>query len=167
MKMFKKTMFVCMAALIGVGIASCSDANEYEDARTDNPSWVDNYTDSLDIPHPETLANTKWVRATGVKKNAFGKEVQGFVESVHFVSEDSVEVKMSQGATEGTWTDDSNTEAMPLYYCKYTSNTGRIEIRKAASSAIIFEGIAVVGKQETITICHYGDTPVQTYLVKQ
>ena len=29
------------------------------------------------------------------------------------------------------------------------------------------EGIAVSGQQDIITLVHYGDTPVQTYLVKQ
>ena len=156
-----------MAVLIAFGVASCSDANEYEDARTDNPSWVDRYNDSLNISHPETLADTKWVRGTGIKKNAYGEEVQGFVESLNFVTGDSVEVKMSQGTSKGTWTDDSNTEAFPLYYYKYTSTTGRLEIREYIAGENIFEGIVVLGKRDGITLCHYGDTPVQTYLVKQ
>lgn len=174
MKIFKKTMIACMAALVGVSIASCSDANEYEDARTDNPSWVDRYTDSLNISHPETVANTKWVRATGIKKNAYGEEIQGFVESIHFVSADSVAVKMSEGATAGTWVDDSNNEEIPYYEYKYTSNTGTVEIIKmivdekgARSPKTVFTGVAVSDKQEVLTVVHYGDTPVQTYLVKQ
>jgi len=164
-----------MAVLtMGLTIASCDDANEYEDARTDNPSWVNGYNDSLKIAHPETLANTIWVRGTGIKKNAYGEDVQGFVESLNFVSADSVSVKMSQGVTEGTWTDESNTEKTPLYEYKYSNVTGTVEILKrvvndkgAVTKSTIFTGVAVEGKQTMLTIVHYGDTPVQTYLVKQ
>ena len=171
MKIFKKTMMACMAVLMGTSIASCSDANEYEDARTDNPSWVDHYNDTLSISHPETLANTKWVRGTDLKVNAYGEEVQGFVESLDFVSADSVAVKMSQGATEGTWdVDDSNTEKVPYYEYTYSSRTGVLEIKKrvdATTTSPIFTGVAVSEKREVLTILHYGDTPAQTYLVKQ
>ena len=174
MKIFKKTMMACMAVLIASGVASCSDANEYEDARTDNPSWVDHYTDSLNIPHPESLDGTRWVRGTGLKKNVYGEEIQGFVESLDFVSEDSVAVKMSEGITAGTWTDDSNTEAVPYYEYKYSSVTGTVEIIKITkdekgnkSPTTVFTGVAVSDKKEVMTIVHYGDTPVQTYLVKQ
>ena len=170
----KKTMMACMAALMGVGMVSCGDANEYEDARTDNPSWVDHYTDSLNIPHPESIANTKWVRGTGIKKNVYGEEIQGFVESLNFVSADSVVVKMSEGTTSGTWVDDSNTEAQPYYEYKYSNVTGTVEILKetrdekgAVSKTTIFTGVAVSDKKDMMTIVHYGDTPVQTYLVKQ
>lgn len=175
MKMFKNTMLVCMAALIGAGIASCSDANEFEDARTDNPSWVDHYNDTLNIPHPETLAATKWTRATGIKKNVYGEEIQGYVESIDFVSEDSVAVKMSVGTvTGGMGADDSNTEELPYYYYEYSSRTGTVDImkttyddKKVPTRTTIFTGVAVLGKKEMLTIVHFGDTPVQTYLVKQ
>ena len=174
MTIFKKTTIACMAALMAAGIASCGDANEYEDARTDNPSWVDHYNDTLDIPHPETIANTKWVRGSGIKKNVYGEEIQGFVESLDFVSADSVVVKMSEGTTSGTWVDDSNTEALPYYEYKYSSMTGTVEVLKetrdekgAVSKKTIFTGVAVSGKKEMMTVVHYGDTPVQTYLVKQ
>ena len=174
MKKFRNMMIAMAALTAGLTIASCSDANEYEDARTDNPSWVNGYNDSLKIAHPETLANTSWVRGTGIKKNAYGQEVQGFVESLNFVSADSVCVKMSQGATEGTWTDESNTEKTPLYEYKYSNVTGTVEILKrvvndkgAVTKSTIFTGVAVEGKQTMLTIVHYGDTPVQTYLVKQ
>lgn len=175
MKIFKKSFFAAFAVVAGLSLAtSCSDANEYEDAFTDNPSWVDNYNDSLQIAHPETLANTKWVRGNGLKRNAYGEEVQGFVESLDFVSADSVCVKMSQGVTEGTWVDESNTEEIPLYEYKYNDTTGSLEILKrivndkgAVTKQTIFQGIATIGKQEILTVIHYGDTPVQTYLVKQ
>ena len=174
MKIFKKTMMACMAVLMGTSITSCGDANEYEDARTDNPSWVDHYNDTLSISHPETLANTKWVRGTGLKVNAYGEEVQGFVESLDFVSADSVAVKMSQGATEGTWdVDDSNSEQVPYYEYTYSSRTGVLEIKKVVytdkgrDTPTIFTGVAVSEKREVLTILHYGDTPAQTYLVKQ
>lgn len=165
-----------MAALfMGAAIAtSCGDANEFEDTNTDNPSWVDNYNDSLTIPHPESLANTKWVRGTGLKKNAYGEDVQGFVESLNFVSADSVAVKMSQGTTTGTWVDESNTEYLPYYEYTYSSTTGKVEILKRVeddkgkvSKTAIFTGVAVSGKKEVLTIAHFGDTPVQSYLVKE
>lgn len=164
-----------MTLLFGASmVSSCSDANDYEDTNADNPSWVNGYNDSLKIAHPETVANTKWVRGTGLKTNAFGDEVQGFVESLNFVSADSVAVKMSQGTTQGTWVDESNTEATPYYEYTYSNTTGRVEILKMTkddkgkvSKTTIFIGVAVQGKREVLTIVHYGDTPVQTYLVKQ
>ena len=158
----------------GILLSSCDDANEYGDTNTDNPSWVDNYTDSLSIAHPESLSGTTWVRGTGMKKNAYGEEVQGFVERISFVSADSVSVKMSQGVTEGTWVDESNTEYVPYYEYTYSNVTGKVEILKRivddkgkVSKSPIFTGIAVDGKQQVLTVAHYGDTPVQTYLVKQ
>lgn len=163
-----------MAFLMGVLLTSCDDANEYEDARTDNPSWVDGYTDTLSISHPETLAGTTWLRGSGMKTNAYGKEIQGFVERLTFASADSVSVKMSQGVTEGTWVDESNTDFLPYYEYTYSNITGKVEILKRivddkgkVSKSPIFTGVAVSGKQQVLTIAHYGDTPVQTYLVKQ
>ena len=160
--------------LLAIGLTSCGDANEYEDAYTDNPSWVTNYNDSLKIAHPQTLANTNWVRGTGLKKNVYGEEIQGFVERLNFVSEDSVAVKMSEGTTAGTWVDESNNETLPYYEYSYTSTTGKIEILKRVeddkgkvSKSAIFTGVAVSGTKEVITIAHFGDTPVQTYLMKQ
>ena len=174
MNTFKKTIVAGAVILMGACMISCSDANEYEDAFTDNPSWVNSYTDSLKISHPETMANTQWVRGSGLKINAYGEEVQGFVESLNFVSADSVSVKMSQGATEGTWTDESNTEKTPLYEYKYNNMTGTVEILKrvvndkgAVTKQTIFHGIAVNGQQTILTIVHYGDSPIQTYLVRQ
>jgi hypothetical protein len=155
-------------------LTSCGDANEYEDAFTDNPSWVQGYNDTLAIAHPESIASTTWVRGKGLKKNVYGQDVQGFVESLNFVSADSVAVKMSQGVTEGTWTDESNTERLPYYEYTYSNVTGRVDILKTVkddkgkvSKSVIFTGIAVSGKQEVLTMAHYGDTPVQTYLVRQ
>ena len=100
--------------------------------------------------------------------------MQGFVESLNFISADSVAVKMSQGTTEGTWTDDSNTEKLPYYEYTYNSGTGSVQILKrtvndkgAVSKTAIFSGVAVSGTKEVLTLIHYGDTPVQSYLVKQ
>ena len=173
MKTFKLSIISVMALFAGVCLTSCTDANEYKDANTNNKSWIENYTDSAKVPHPETLAGTKWVRAAAVKQNAYGQEVQGFVESLDFVKEDSVSVKMSQGTTEGTWVDESNTEKLPLYEYSYSTATGRIQIlqrtenKGKVTKKAIFIGVAVSGQPETITIVHYGDTPAQTYLVKQ
>ena len=173
MNKFRNMLFAVAALTAGLTIASCSDANEYEDANTTNPSWVTNYNDSTKISHPETLAGTKWVRGTGLKKNAYGKEVQGFVESLDFVSADSVCVKMSKGTTEGTMVDEANNEKTPLYYYSYSDKTGAFEIQQTNQSKsgitrkTLFAGVAVNGTQEVITVVHYGDTPAQTYLVKQ
>lgn len=175
MNTFKKSVFIALAAVAGFGLTTaCSDANEYEDFDANNPSWVDGYNDSLKIAHPETLAATKWVRGTGLKVNAYGDDVQGFVESVNFVSADSVVVKMSQGTTEGTWVDDSNTEKLPYYEYTYSNVTGKVEILKltkndkgAITKNAIFTGVAVSGSREVMTLVHYGDVPLQTYLVKQ
>lgn len=174
MTTFKKSIFAALAVVAGIGLTTaCSEANEYEHSDTNNMSWVSNYNDSTAVPHPETLANTRWVRGSGIKTNAYGQDVQGFVESLSFVSADSVAVKMSQGATQGTWVDDSNTEALPLYEYSYSTSTGRIQIlqrtenKGTVTKKAIFIGVAVSGSQETITIVHYGDTPAQTYLVKQ
>ncbi|MBR6194117.1 MAG: hypothetical protein IKQ58_01480 [Prevotella sp.] len=173
-KTFRNTMIAMAALLTGTAIASCSDANEYEDFDANNPSWVNGYNDSLKIAHPETLASTKWVRGTGLKVNAYGEDIQGFVESVNFVSADSCVVKMSQGTTEGTWIDDSNTEELPFYEYTYSNVTGKLEILKltkndkgAITKSAIFTGVAVSGSREMLTVVHYGDVPLQTYLVKQ
>lgn len=169
MKKFKITMMAAVALLMGVSMVSCSDANEYEDTNTDNPSWANGT-----VTHPETVANTKWVRGTGLKTNAYGQEIQGFVESLDFVTADSVAVKMSQGTTDGTWVDESNTEENPYYEYKYSEKSGKVQILKRVvddkgkvSKTEIFTGIAVVGNKQVMTVTHYGDTPVQTYLVKQ
>ena len=169
MKIIKITMMAAVALLMGVSMVSCSDANEYGDVNTNNPSWA-----SGTVTHPESVANTKWVRGTGLKINAYGQEIQGFVESLDFVSEDSVAVKMSQGITEGTWVDDSNTEKVPYYEYVYSEVTGKVQILKRivddkgkVSKTEIFTGVAVSGTKQVMTVTHYGDTPVQSYLVKQ
>ena len=174
MKTFKKSIIATFAVMAGFCLTSCGDANEFEDTNTANPSWVQNYNDSLNISHPETVANTTWVRGTGLKYNVYGQEIQGFIESLTFVSADSVAVKMSEGTTSGTWVDESNTAATPYYEYTYSTNTGRIEILKRVvddkgkvSKSAIFTGVAVSGAKEVITMAHFGDTPVQTYLVKR
>lgn len=187
MKLIAKSIILSGVLLAGMVMASCDDANEYEDARTDNPSFVVNYTDSTEIQHPETIANTTWVRASGIKYNAFGQEIQGYVESLAFEN-DSVVVKMSEpatvaqlgdGASAYTWTDDSNSEATPKYAYVYSSTTGRVEISKLVkddkgnvSPTVILSGIFVSGTLngnaiDVLTVSHFSDTPVQTYLVRQ
>jgi hypothetical protein len=69
MNTIKKSILAAFALVAGISLTTgCSDANEYVDTDTSNPSWVDNYTDSLSIPHPESLASTRWVRGSGIKK---------------------------------------------------------------------------------------------------
>ena len=163
MKTFKISIIAALALFIGISITSCADANEYADTDTNNPAWAGS--------HPQELTGTKWVRGTGIKLNAYGQEVQGFIESLDFVKEDSVIVKMSQGTTQGTWLDESNTEEVPMYEYTYSDKTGNIAIKKMKkddkgnlTKTNIIIGVAVAG---SITVVHYGDTPVQTYLVKQ
>ena len=81
---------------------------------------------------------------------------------------------MSEGTTSGTWVDESNTEFLPYYEYTYSETTGSFEILKrvvddrgAVSKSAIFTGVAVSGSREVITVAHFGDTPVQSYLVKQ
>ena len=167
MNTIKKSIFAVFAVVAGLSLTTaCSDANEYENANTNNPAWSGS--------HPEELTGTKWVRGSGIKFNAYGEEIQGFVESLNFAKADSVAVKMSQGATEGTWVDESNTANLPYYEYTYSTNTGKLEILKRVvddkgkvSKTAIFTGVAVSGTSEVITLSHFGDTPVQTYLVKQ
>lgn len=194
MKAFKKSIFAVLAVVAGISLTTaCSEANEYEDSYTDNPSWVDGYTDSLTIAHPQSLAGTVWVRSLGLKTDVYGRDVLGFVESVNFISADSVAVKMSDnfqayfsnpgivleevisdGTLNGNWTNESNSEALPYYEYTYAATTGRVEILKMVrddkgniSKSAVFVGIVVSGKRDVITLSHFGDTPVQTYLVRQ
>jgi len=174
MKTFKISVLAMAMVIAGLSLGSCSDANEYEDAQTGNPSWTTNYTDSAEIPHPDAIAFTKWVRGSGLKYNAYGEEIQGFVESIDFLTADSCQVKMSEGVTTGTWTDQSNNDDVPYYEYTYSNLTGSVEIlalvqdeKGNVSKTAIFTGVVVSGSKEVMTIVHYGDTPVQTYLVKQ
>lgn len=166
MKKFNKSIFCVAALLAGMCATSCEEANEFADTNTANPTWGDS--------HPETLASSVWVRGKGMKYNAFGEEIQGFVESIDFYRADSCVVKMSEGVTKGTWTDESNTESTPRYEYTYSNVTGTIEILKESrddkgkvSKTTIFTGVAAVGKPQVITMSHFGDTPQTTYLVKK
>ncbi|MCR5395238.1 MAG: hypothetical protein K6E86_07585 [Bacteroidales bacterium] len=153
---------------------ACDDACEYLDTDTSNPSWVQGYEEGDEVSHPESMANTVWTRGSGLKYNAYGEEVQGFVESMNFFCADSVIVVMSEGCTSGTWTDESNTEKVPCYEYTYSVATGTVQVLKSSkddsgkvSKSVIFTGVATQGKKEVLTVCHFGDTPVQSYLVKQ
>ena len=172
MKILRNSMIAVAALLMGLAVASCSDANEYEDAYTNNPTYGET--------HPESLSGTTWVRGKGLKLNAYGQDVQGFVESIEFISESECVVKMSKMETTAatdTWlyTDESNNDETPTYEYTYSSSTGDISIIKnvkndkgAISKVTIFSAVAIGGEtQDIITVVHYGDTPVQTYLVKQ
>lgn len=161
---------------MAVGFVACEDANEFEDVRTDNQSWVNGYTDSLEIAHPDSLSQTEWVRGEGIKFNAYGEEIQGYVANIVFFSMDSCYVTLSQGKTEGVMgNNDSNTRENPYKYT-YTDVTGVVQIFKTViddkgrrSEVGIFEGVAVSGTKrgDMLTVVHYGDTPAQTYLVRK
>lgn len=173
MKLFRLTV-ISAIVWMSASFVACDDACKYLDSDTDNPSWVKGYEEGDEVSHPETLANTKWVRGSGLKYNAYGEEVQGFVESMDFYCADSVIVKMSDGCTEGTWTDESNTAKVPSYECIYSPVTGSLQVLKRVvddkgkvSKVVIFTAVATIGKKEVLTVVHYGDTPVQSYLIKQ
>lgn len=178
MKTFKIFGLAVLAAS-AFFLASCSEANEYEDWNSSNPSWVENWNESTTVTHPATLTGTTWSRTAGLKTNAYGEDVQGFVESVNFITEDSCAVKMSEPVfpaswadnTAITWTDESNTEQLPRYEYTYSEVTGKVEILKptvndkgAVSKKTIFTGIAAEGTKTVLTVIHIGDIPVQTYL---
>lgn len=171
MKIFNKSIFAA-AALLAVGFVACDDACEYEDTRTDNPSWVKGYNDSLAISHPDSLAQQFFLRGEGIKFNAYGEEVQGYVESMDFITKDTVIVVMSQGKTAGTMgADDSG-----KFEYEYNVETGNLRVLKEmiddkgkVSKVEIFSGVAVSGTKhgDILTVMHYGDIPAQTYLVRQ
>ena len=161
MKTNMKAIWAAAAVALSLGLTACSDANEYADTDVNNPSFGETYPDSLD--------GTTWVRGKGIKVNAMGEEVQGYVDTLKFVSADSVYVKMAEGAS----TDDSNTAKLPLYEYAYSNKDGVLEIKKRVvdekknvSKQSIFIGRAITGSPDVIVVCHYGDTPVQTYMVK-
>lgn len=179
MRIFKISVVAMAAILASSCFISCSDANEYEDTNAANPSWAGQYNDSLKIAHPESVAGSYWVRGAGLKTNAYGEEIQGYVESLDFVDDTYVVVKMSKGVipesikATATWSDDSNTDNLPQYEYRYSETTGTVEILKETrddkgkvSKATIFTAVVVSGQQDVLTIAHFGDTPVQTYLVK-
>lgn len=168
MKRTYKYFSLCVAAALAITTTACSDECEYLDTNTSNPSFGEN--------HPASLTGTKWVRGTGIKRNAFGEDIQGFVESFDFYRADSVIVKMSESGTTGTWTDDSNTEKLPTYKYSYSTTTGTVKVLKSVkddkgkvSDVELFAAVAdsVSANKSVMTVVHYGDTPAQTYLVKQ
>lgn len=178
MKLFNKSIcgVVLAFGLMAGFCSSCEDACEYDDFNASNPSWVNGYNDSLEIAHPDSLAQQTWVRGEGIKYNAYGEEIQGYVESMDFITKDSVIVKMSQGTTEGTMgVDDSNTPKNPRYEYTYSNVTGVLEVLNEVeddkgnkSKVPIFTGVAVCGSAhgDMLTVVHFGDTPAQTYLVR-
>lgn len=176
MKLFNKSFLAGATLLLAVGLVACEDACEYDDSKTDNPSWVNGYTDSLQIAHPDSLAGQVWVRGEGIKFNAYGEEVQGYVESMEFFSKDSMFVTMSKGVTAGTMgVDHSNTRENPYKY-EYVKETGNLNVVQTViddkgrrSEVTIFSGIAVSDTKfgDMLTVVHYGDTPAQTYLVRK
>lgn len=178
--------------LIAVTLCSCSDACEYKDTDTNNPSWIEEaFNDSVNVPHPDNLNNTLWVRTPGMKKNVYGQDILGYVDTLYFKHDetnntDSVHIMMNKEIgienDNYTMTDESNDTLYgkgtnQFYECTYSNITGKVEVLKRVedekgkvSKSTIFTGIAVIStrnSREVMTICHYGDVPVQTYLVKQ
>ena len=158
MKNNMKTIWSAAILVLGLGLTSCSDANEYEDSYTDNPQYAEQY--------PESIDGTTWVRGTGMKYSALGEEIQGFVDTLQFFSADSVYVKMSQGVTNGTWTNESG-----KFKYVYSSKDGVVEIKKKSDPKVnSFSGRAIIAahnNKDVIILSHFGDTPSQTYLVKE
>lgn len=192
MKVLKKYFIAVAAIVMGTCFTACSDANEFEDANTANPSWVDGYTDSLKIQHPESIEGTVWERTAGLKYNAYGQNVMGYVESLAFYNADSVVVKMSDVDANGnkinvdadgkaifetaTWKDESNTKKNPAYLYEYNPASGAISIISATTDSkgkvtktTIFSAVVVTrgeGQPAVLTISHTTDTPVQTYMTQ-
>ena len=61
-----------------------------------------------------------------------------------------------------------------MYEYTYSAQTGKFEILRVVkddkgnkTNSKILIGVAVNGKEEGITVVHYGDTPCQTYLTKE
>ncbi len=172
MKLFNKSLMMGATLLLAVGFAACEDACDYDDAYTDNPSW----SNGQELAHPDSLTGQVWVRGEGIKFNAYGEEVQGYVESMNFFSADSMFVTMSKGTTSGTMgVDHSNTRENPYKY-EYVKETGSLNVVQTViddkgrrSEVTIFSGVAVTGTKfgDMLTVAHYGDTPVQTYLVRE
>lgn len=169
MKIFNKSVWMGAALLMVVGFTACEDANEFEDTYTDNPAFVSDV-------HPDSLAGQMWVRGQGIKFNAYGEEVQGYVESLDFVTKDSVVVTMSQGVTAGTMGADHSCTYDNPYEYEYVEDTGDLKIlqlvtddKGKVSKVTIFTGVAVSGTKygDILTVVHYGDTPAQTYLVRK
>lgn len=169
MKTLKITLLAFAAMLTSATFVACSDANEYSDTNTGNPSFG--------TSHPEALEGTTWVRGNGIKTNAYGEDIQGYVESIEFYKADSAIVKMSEGnipasmKATATWTDESNTDKIPHYEYKYSNVTGQVEILKETkndkgqvSKTTIFTATAA---GNVLTVVHYGDTPNTSYLVKK
>ncbi len=168
MKRIYQYFSVCVLAALAITTTACSDECDYLDTNTSNPSFGENY--------PASLTGTKWVRGNGMKYNVFGEEIQGFVESMDFYLVDSVIVKMSEGCTAGTWTDDSNTAKLPTYKYSYSPTTGAVKVSKSVkddkgkvSDVELFAASvdSISAQKFVMTVVHYGDTPAQTYLVKQ
>lgn len=169
MKTLKKSILVFAAIFMGVCFAACTDANEYEDTDTSNPTMGDS--------HPETIESSTWVRAQGVKFNAYGEEIQGYVDTLKFISDTEVIVSMSEGKIPESMkptkqmVDDSNDESNPTYEYTYNNNNGEINIQKvtvnskgAVSKTTLFLGVA---SGNYVVVSHFGDTPSQSYLVRK
>lgn len=185
MKLIKISSVLAGLFLGGLALASCSDANEYKDYNSDNPSFVPNYTDSTSVEHPDSLAGYTYERAAGIKTNAFGKDIEGYVEKIVFESDSAIVTMSVDSATINqipntyTWYDDSNTDETPKYEYTYSATTGNIEILKKVtddkgnvSKSTAFTGVALTGTYknepiEVLVVSHYGDVPSQTYLIRQ
>jgi len=183
MKIFKKSVLAILAVSLAATFTACSDANEYGDANTSNPSWG--------INHPASISGSVWNRTAGLKKNAYGQDVMGYVASVDFYMADSCIVAMSDKDANGktintdangnaifptsVWVDDSNNESLPRYNYEYNETSGALSIFKVtydsknkATKTVVFTGVVSESNGKTVmTIFHASDTPSQTYLTKK
>ncbi len=178
MKVLKNIVPAFLALLATTAFVACNDANEYEDTNTDPYSAVTGYNDSLTIEHPSTLSGTTWLRASGLNVNAYGEDVQGYIESVQFIDETYCVVVMSEPdnpssiSNSATWLDESNTDDDPNYEYNYSSANGSVDIysyvedsKGNISRTNIMSGSVVIGNQTVLSIAHFGDTPQTSYLL--
>lgn len=183
MKTFKKSVLAIFAVAVAAVFTACSDANEYGDSNTTNPTWGSE--------HPASISGSVWNRTAGLKTNAYGQDVMGYVASVDFYREDSCIVAMSDKDANGNkintdaqgkdlfstavWVDDSNSESLPRYSYEYNETSGALSIFKVtydsknkATKTVVFTGVVAESNGKAVmTISHTSDTPSQTYLVKK
>lgn len=169
MKAIKKSIIAIAAVALAVCSTACTDACDYLDNNTNNPSFG---TD-----HPEAVAGSVWNRAD-LKKNADGQSIMGYIEKLDFFKEDSVDVIMSDTLSNGskinvgsdgkslfstaTWKNES-----AKYKYEYNSDSGTLtifEVDKKGSRTVKFNAVVTTG---AIVVSHTTDVPSQTYLTKE
>lgn len=169
MKAIKKSIIAIAAVALAVCSTACTDACDYLDNDTNNPSFGKN--------HPESITGSVWNRAA-LKKNADGQTVMGYVEKLDFFKEDSVNVVMSDTLANGskinvgadgkslfstaTWKNES-----AGYKYEYNHDSGALDIFEVDKKGSRTTKFSAVVTADVIVISHTTDVPSQTYLKKE